>query len=161
LGISQRELAARARVALTTVQDIQLGKRARLQAGTKTRLEDALEWATGSIDHVMNGGDPTLRPRSSSSSVLPLSPLLEEILIASHAQLAEVADLISTTAGSPTEGDQWLQAVLRLRRPRDDVEIRMQAVDDDPRVIWSLIWDRRERLRDEAPKGSPRMGQSG
>jgi hypothetical protein len=148
-------------VALTTVQDIESGKRAKLQAGTKKRLEEALERAAGSIDEVLSGGTPTLRPKPRASSVLPLSPLLEELLTSSHAQLAEVAELISATRGNPAAGDQWLQAVLELRRPRDEIEIRMLAVDDELRVIWRFIYERRESLPVQVSEEGPRMGQSG
>jgi transcriptional regulator with XRE-family HTH domain len=161
LELSQRDLSKKAGVDVTSIQQIESGARERLQERTKAKLEDALGWVAGSIDHVLSGGEPTLRLNAEPQSPRPLSPLLEELLTASHARLAEIAEQISSDTGNQAAGDQWLQSVLQMRRPRDEVELNMLQVKDDPKVIWSYVLARRERLRDEALEQDPRMGRSG
>ncbi|EIU04340.1 hypothetical protein MA5S0422_3943 [Mycobacteroides abscessus 5S-0422] len=54
------ELAEAAGVSLRLISDIETGKRSNLLSRNKDAIEQAIKWAPGSIDDVLDGGAPTL-----------------------------------------------------------------------------------------------------
>ena len=113
LRLTQRELADRAGVSVDTIQAIERGSHATHRPGTKTALEDALDWTTGSIDALLAGGHETLADivQTTHRSVIPDI----DTATAPHADLAQVADWISDTAGDRALGDRWMVQVLQRR----------------------------------------------
>lgn len=78
LGISYVELAARAGISDVSLRNLRKG-RANFRPRNLRKLETALDWAPGSIDAVLDGGDPTIsgatRPAMSADD---LERLIEE-----------------------------------------------------------------------------------
>lgn len=61
LGLTQIEVAQRGPLSLDRVQSIEGAKRTSYRLGTLVALERALEWASGSVDEILAGGEPTPR----------------------------------------------------------------------------------------------------
>lgn len=59
LGLSQVEVAHRGPLSLDRVQAIEGAKKSGYRLGTLAALERALEWEAGSIEAVLDGGQPT------------------------------------------------------------------------------------------------------
>jgi hypothetical protein len=64
LGHRRREDLAAAvdGISMRTLGDIETGKRERYHPNTVAALENALLWTPGSVDTILEGGDPTERP---------------------------------------------------------------------------------------------------
>jgi transcriptional regulator with XRE-family HTH domain len=63
LGYRRREdLGATLGVSIRTLGDIETGRRDRYHANTIGSLENALQWAPGSINAILAGGEPAPRP---------------------------------------------------------------------------------------------------
>lgn len=79
MGIKTREkFAGHSGLSLRTLSDLELGNRTSYDPSTLSRLEVALEWAPGSVDAVLEGGQPTttaealLRARQHAQQLDPL-----------------------------------------------------------------------------------------
>jgi transcriptional regulator with XRE-family HTH domain len=60
LGYRRRPpFADAAGISLRTLGDIETGRRERYDPATVATLEQALQWKTGSVQHIIDGGDPT------------------------------------------------------------------------------------------------------
>jgi DNA-binding XRE family transcriptional regulator len=60
LGHTNRDtLADQATVSPRTLGDLETGRKTNYYPSTLARIERALQWTTGSIDTILNGGDPT------------------------------------------------------------------------------------------------------
>lgn len=80
LGLTKSELARRAHVTRSTLHEIETGQRSFLQAHTYLALDDALEWAAGTLRRRVSGEpDPPADPPS------PIERLAAEILLAVQA----------------------------------------------------------------------------
>ena len=62
LGLSQIEVAQRGPLSLDRVQSIEGAKRKSYRLGTLLALERALGWETGSVETILDGGEPTPLP---------------------------------------------------------------------------------------------------
>src|SRR5262245_274480 len=60
LRLTWREVAERAGLSIAGLGAIRRGER-QPTAVTRARIDDALEWAPGSIDAILSGGEPTTR----------------------------------------------------------------------------------------------------
>jgi transcriptional regulator with XRE-family HTH domain len=82
LGLSQRELAEKIGVSKATITDHERGERGSLHPSNAAALERTLQWEAGSIDRIMNGGDPTLAANASAQStrVIDLVPGTQAIM---------------------------------------------------------------------------------
>lgn len=57
LGLSWNDVAVAAKVSIATLRAIRRGTNQPSQL-TKRRIDEALRWASGSVDALMTGGDP-------------------------------------------------------------------------------------------------------
>lgn len=67
LGLSQVEVAQRGPLSLDRLQNIEGAKRTRYRLSTLLALERALDWASGSVEAVLAGGEPTVTDRSTGA----------------------------------------------------------------------------------------------
>lgn len=85
LRLSQRQLAERAGVSPGTIQNLEDPTRVPTKPlRTMGQIERALEWAAGSVDEVLAGGEPTLslapRPQTSAPGVeIPRRPMTRDL----------------------------------------------------------------------------------
>lgn len=61
IGWTQAQFSVAAGVAAKVISDMENGRRADYQISTLVKVQTALGWATGSIQDVLAGGEPTLR----------------------------------------------------------------------------------------------------
>ncbi len=62
LGLSQIEVAQRGPLSLDRVQAIEGEKSTKYRLGTLMALERALQWTEGSVDRILEGGEPVAAP---------------------------------------------------------------------------------------------------
>lgn len=105
LRLTREELAHEARVSSRVLGDIENARRTNFDATTLMRLESALGWRRGSVEAVLRGDDPELRPEPSP---VPLPLWMARILAAYHLlpadEQARVDELGATWA-------DWIEAV--------------------------------------------------
>jgi transcriptional regulator with XRE-family HTH domain len=66
LGLSQQDLVSRSGLSRTTVQKLWQGDDTYAPSRrTRVAIEDALDWAPGSVEAVLAGGEPTVRREAS------------------------------------------------------------------------------------------------
>lgn len=82
MGFSQEELAEAIHVSKATIAAHEQGRRANLHPSNKIALEQALKWTPGSVDRVMNGGEPEPISEASAQSarVIDLVPGAQAVL---------------------------------------------------------------------------------
>lgn len=68
LRYSQDALAKAADLSRSTIQKLEWATAENVEHETMTKLESGLEWAAGSVNAVLNGGDPTLAPETPSDA---------------------------------------------------------------------------------------------
>lgn len=68
LGLSQSEVTSRGGPSVPTLRQIENGVAGNFRAQTFAELEKALQWAPGSAQRILQGGDPT-EARSTDSGV--------------------------------------------------------------------------------------------
>lgn len=73
LRLGQHELAARGGPSTATVRNIEAAAQTSYRGRTYSQLEDALNWARGSVEKVLAGGSPTIQsdPSPQSAPALP------------------------------------------------------------------------------------------
>jgi transcriptional regulator with XRE-family HTH domain len=65
LDWTQQKLSLAAGVSAQVISDLENGRRADYQVPTLVKVQQALGWQVGSIQDVLDGGQPTERPDSS------------------------------------------------------------------------------------------------
>lgn len=73
LGIEWKDVASRADVSYETIRNLRREKRA-VSALKTRRIEVALEWHPGSIDAVLNGGEPSPASPDDIDTLPPVGP---------------------------------------------------------------------------------------
>jgi hypothetical protein len=114
LGLSQIEVAHRGPLSLDRVQSIEGAKSARYRLGTLLALERALDWAEGSVEAVLAGGDPApVTPHVRGSQLrrqVPAPPADEE------ERMRQIEAKFEEAAQAAAEGRALLEQLRRERR---------------------------------------------
>jgi len=77
LGLEWRDVAEAANVSYETLRALRRNRQS--SSLTKRRTEDALQWAPGSIDAILAGGEPTLAETSPKYDVDELRELRDQL----------------------------------------------------------------------------------
>lgn len=119
LGLTQMQVATRGDFSLDRVQALEGAKRTSYRAGTLAALERALDWAPGSVERILQGGDPSPRgielirkvPQESLQRLIDQVPAeeLRKLVMASLRDRESEADL-----DSAIDIDEHLRRVLEL-----------------------------------------------
>lgn len=117
LGLTQAEVAHRGPLSLDRVQAIEGARSSKYRAGTIAALERALEWAYGSVQAILAGGEPT-----------PLeAPKMTDSARATDQLSVEREPTARDVADQMTELANWLKVERehdreRIRRLEEEVE---------------------------------------
>jgi len=128
LGLTQAEVAERGGPSVETLRALENNRSKRLSPRVRRALERVLQWETGSIDAVLDGGAPTLaRPR-------PVVAAADRFAMARQV-LDWRADVIRQTHGmQPRAREGLLAGVTRSARQAEDAIIKLLPwLDDDER----------------------------
>lgn len=111
LKLTQEELATEAKVSLTTVRDVEKGRRVSMRASGQKRLTAALGWTTDSIDRILRGEDPLPvtgiyiepgaepRPQTDPAIVKQITELRARIVALEEKVERQGRDLLAARAG--------------------------------------------------------------
>ncbi|MCG5464308.1 helix-turn-helix domain-containing protein [Micromonospora sp. MED01] len=122
LGLSQRQVAERGPIAKRTVVSVENGHQERLQDRTITALERALEWDTGSVQRVLDGGKPVVLSTPPIGGTPEVTVVLEaglpakaETLLVAHMS-ARRADMEAVLEGEARMLIEQVRAATRAAR---------------------------------------------
>lgn len=79
LDLTQMEVAQRGPLSLDRVQAIEGAKSAKYRLGTLLALERALEWAPGSVEQILRGGDPLPADRPPADAMGAAEEILDDM----------------------------------------------------------------------------------
>jgi transcriptional regulator with XRE-family HTH domain len=128
LGLTQAEVAERGGPSVETLRALENDRSKRLSPRVRRALERVLQWETGSIDAVLDGGVPTpTRPR-------PVVAAADRFAMARQV-LEWRADVSRQTHGmQPRAREGLLAGVTRSARQAEDAIIKLLPwLDDDER----------------------------
>lgn len=107
MGLGQYELSARHGPGLVTLQTVEAGTDKKLWPKTVVSLEDSLEWERGSVQRVLDGGDPTVkRAADEPPIVIPIPAAIpEQDRAAAREAAVRVAAEVLAAYARETRGD--------------------------------------------------------
>ena len=103
LRLKWDEVAARAGIHRETLRQIRIGK-GDIRPLSATGIEDALQWEHGSIDRILNGGEPAIRLTDTGRADDDMSVTREPSVAELAAQVAELRRRVDELLGG--EQDQ-------------------------------------------------------
>jgi hypothetical protein len=133
LRLTQHGVTVRGGPSVATVRNIEAAAAERYRGSTFTQLEDALGWERGSVDAILDGGDPTLLPASHTAADEPqpaplprktLADVLverglrtpDELVPSDHLVDPLVFELLASESFPDDFKDRWLVSYSVMRR---------------------------------------------
>lgn len=116
LDVSQQALADAANVSLRTIANLEAGQPAKER--TLARIERALRWIPGSVDTILDGGEPSELQAENLDEVVDESVDAAEaaIINASNTELVRLFRIVEAGRGiTSSDADQWLVDALDMR----------------------------------------------
>lgn len=127
LGFRNRaDFAAAVQVSSRLISDIEKGRRTNFDQVTLSALEAALGWETGSVQQVVEGGEPRLRPGATATVSATMPGLRGSV--AAHAHIAgsgvstddiDDIDLVYASSMPVEQKLKTIRQILLLRKQRD------------------------------------------
>ncbi|MYS34891.1 helix-turn-helix protein [Streptomyces sp. KhCrAH-43] len=147
-GYSRKRLSELAGVSEKSIQVAEEGRTPRARwPQSLTLIEDGLGWARGSMQHVLDGGEPSIAPIAD----LPLFEVADDGEVIGGAELSDPVDLLkrrpSTYTRSvilaqlPRQVRAGIGDVFRFGRRAHDYGASMDLVEEYERVVEALILD--------------------
>lgn len=130
LGLTQEQLANKAGVNTVTVSLLENGRQGPPRGGTTQRLEQALHWKAGAIDHMLQGGDPapyTDDPPSAIEISVGIAKSILDAVERVRPDLAENPSLAETMLGMLTDTEQKLTQLVEQGFTREALHVLMDA----------------------------------
>lgn len=126
LGLrSQKAFADHSGLSLRLISDLERGNRSSYDPSTFARLEDALEWAPGSVKAILDGGHPTSTAEANLAA-MAVDPRAVE-------RYGDDTGIMALVAGSGLPPADALRLVLRIRHRR--AQQYQELLDDVRRWI--------------------------
>lgn len=120
MGMASRaELARRSGISLRLLTDLELGHRDSYDPATFARLEQALEWAPGSAEAILEGGH-AMSTAEAHLAAMAVDPRAVE-------RYGDDIGIMSLVAGSGLSPGDAMRLVLRIRRRRAEQYDELQA----------------------------------
>lgn len=137
LRLTQHDVAAAGGPSIATIRNIEAATHDSYRGRTLNQLEDVLGWERGSVDAILNGGEPRLKtePQPAASAPPPAPPvdtktlgdlLIErglrrpdELVLSDHYRIAGdalITRILNAPEFSEAYKDQWLSSYSAMRR---------------------------------------------
>ncbi|QFS94559.1 transcriptional repressor DicA (plasmid) [Mycobacterium sp. THAF192] len=130
LGLTQEQLANKAGVNTVTVSLLENGRQGPPRGGTTQRLEEALHWKSGAVEHILRGGDPAPFADDPPSAIEISVDIAKSILAAVErvkSDLANQPELAATMLGMLTETEGKLTQLVEQGFTREALHVLMDA----------------------------------
>lgn len=131
LGLSQKQLASRAHLAVRTVHHVENASTETMRSRTESALEQALKWRPGSIQRTLDGGAPVELPEAYGLATPDVSVVLQSGLP------AEVeATLVAHMTARRADMEAALESEARLLVEQSRTTMRAMRAADLQGIDW-------------------------